>query len=50
MDIIDVSRYRLKILAIDYDPVGSDTNNETITLLNEGSESVDLSTLKLSIN
>jgi hypothetical protein len=42
--------YQIKILDIDYDPEGSDTNNETITLQNLSSKELDLANLKLKIN
>ena len=43
--------YLVKILDIDYDPPGSDKDNETITLiLLDGAESLDLTKLKLNFN
>ena len=44
------SLYTLKILDIDYDPEGSDTNNETITIQSSSSTSLDLSQLRLKVN
>ena len=42
--------YTLKILDIIYDPDGSDTNNEIITIQNNSSKSIDLSSIKMKVN
>jgi endonuclease YncB( thermonuclease family) len=44
------AEYQVKIVDILYDPEGSDTDNETITLQNFSSQTLDLSFIKLKIN
>lgn len=42
--------YSLKILDILYDPEGTDTNNEVITIQNTSSQSLDMTKIKMKVN
>ena len=46
----DLFNYKVRITNIDYDPEGSDTNNEKITLVMENWSPVDLSQFHILIN
>ena len=47
---IDASSYTLKIIDVLYDPEGTDTNNEEITIQNLSSTPVNLSKIKMKVN
>lgn len=47
---LDANNYQVKIEDIDYDPEGSDTGKESITMILTQGESLDLSLLTLDIN
>lgn len=47
---LDIENYQIKIEHIDYDPEGSDTGKESITMILTQGESLDLSLLTLNIN
>ncbi len=49
-DSFNPSDYQLSITYIDYDPEGSDSWNESITIKSNSSKSLDLSKIKMKVN
>ena len=49
-EIFNPSDYQISITHIDYDPDGSDTWNETITIQSNSSKPLDLSKIKMKVN
>ena len=49
-DSFNPSDYQLSITHIDYDPDGTDSGNETITIQSNSSKALDLSKIKMKVN
>jgi len=49
-DPFNPSDYQLSIVHIDYDPDGTDSGNETITIQSNSSKALDLSKIKMKVN
>jgi hypothetical protein len=49
-DSFNPSDYQISITHIDYDPDGTDSGNETITIQSNSSKALDLSKIKMKVN
>jgi hypothetical protein len=49
-DSFNPSDYQISITHIDYDPDGTDSGNETITIQSNSSKVLDLSKIKMKVN
>ena len=49
-DSFNPSDYQISIIHIDYDPDGTDSGNETITIQSNSSKALDLSKIKMKVN